>query len=198
MHAAVTVRALLLAAVALASVASAASADPAVTRVVDRTFSCEAGYVGGLHQVDVNSSYSRPPGATRFQVTSTITQSFSSAAAGQLTSGGFSVHRVFCSPAKGAVKLTTKGMRGGAVPPLGTSVTCETPIRPLVRIRAVFKEPVLTQTTKPFGYPILSATGELERAAMAVGTRTGRTIAYLSVTGAEKARLFTLRTCKED
>jgi hypothetical protein len=40
--------------------------------------------------------------------------------------------------------------------------------------------------------------GDLQEAAIALGTRDGETIAYLSVTGTERARLFTLRTCKED
>lgn len=180
------------------TVVPAAAADPAVSRVVERTFSCEAGYVGGLHRIDLSSAYSTTPGSTSLRVTSAVTQDMHSAALGQLTSDGFTVHRGLCSPARGAVKLSTKGMRGGLVPPLGSAATCETPSRPLVRVRAVFDGPVLTQTTKPFGFPILSVSGELEQAALAIGTRTGKTIAYLSVTRAEKARLFTLRTCKED
>ena len=188
----------LAAALTSVAVVSAAAADPAVSRVVERTFSCEAGYVGGLHQVDLSSIYSKTPGSASLRVTSAVTQDMHSAALGQLTADGFTIHRGLCSPARGAIKLSTKGMRGGLVPPLGSTATCETPSRPLVRVRAVFDGPVLTQTTKPFGSPILSVSGELEQAALAVGTRAGKTIAYLSVTGAEKARLFTLRTCKED
>ena len=38
----------------------------------------------------------------------------------------------------------------------------------------------------------------LKRARRALGTLAGKTIAYMSVTGAETSRQFTLRTCKED
>lgn len=193
-------RGALLAALAVAGVAyaSVASADPAASRIVDRTFSCAPGYVGGLYQVDLSSSYSKPPGSTRLKIASAVTQDMHSAPLAQLVSDGVSVHRGLCSPANGAVKLSTKGMRGGAVPPLGSAATCETPSRPLLRVRAVFKRPVLVQTTKPFGFPVLSASGELEQAALAIGTKTGKTIAYLSVTGKDKGRQFTVRTCKED
>jgi hypothetical protein len=199
-YAAVTARALVFAAPVLIGVALVyvASADPAATRVIDRTFSCAPGYVGGLYQVDLSSSYSKPPGSPGLKIASAVTQDMHSAPLAQLASDGLTVHRGLCSPAKGTVKLSTKGMRGGRVPPLGSSATCETPSRPLLRVRAVFTGPVLTQTTKPFGVPILSASGELEQAALAVGTKSGKTIAYLSVTGKDKGRQFTVRTCKED
>ena len=83
------------------TVVPAAAADPAVSRVVERTFSCEAGYVGGLHRIDLSSAYSTTPGSTSLRVTSAVTQDMHSAALGQLTSDGFTVHRGLCSPARG-------------------------------------------------------------------------------------------------
>jgi hypothetical protein len=174
-----------------------AGAAPQASRILDRTFSCESGYVGGLHQVKLDSTFSAAPGSA-LQATSSVTRNLFDAALAQLSSQGVTVHRGFCSPAKGAVRLTTKGLRGGAVPPLGVATTCETPRRLLLRVRAVFKRPVTPQTAKPFGFPMLSAFGEVQEAAVAIGSRTGRTIGYLSVTGTEKARLFAARTCEED
>lgn len=195
-----TLRGVLAAALAFAVAASISvgSADPAVPRIIDRTFSCTSGYVGGLHQVDLSLSYSKPPGSPSLKISAAVTQDMHSAPLAQLAPDGLSVHRGLCSPARATVKLSTEGMRGGAVPPLGSAATCETPSRPLLRVRAVFAGPVLTQTTKPFGFPILSASGKLEQAAIAIGAKTGKTIAYLSVTGKDKGRQFTARTCKED
>jgi hypothetical protein len=108
------------------------------------------------------------------------------------------VHRRLCTVARSEVRLTTKGLRGGAVPSLGADATCETPRRVLLRVRAVFQRPVTPQTVNHFGFPQYSAMGDVVAATLAVGTLTGKLIAYLSVTGSEKARLFTLRTCEED
>jgi hypothetical protein len=117
---------------------------------------------------------------------------------GHLSSEGLSVHRGHCAVARTKVALTTKGLRGGAVSQLGVQTTCETPRRVLLRVRAVFRRPVSTQVSRQFGFPQLVASGDVEQAAIAIGTLTGRVIAYASLTGAEKARLFTLRTCEED
>jgi hypothetical protein len=114
-----------------------------------------------------------------------------------MSSDGVVVHRRLCSPARRTVKLTTKGMRGGAVPPLGAAATCETQRRVLLRIRAVFERPVTPQTVSHFGFPQFSAVGDLETAALAIGTPTGKTIAYLGVTGTDRARFFAVRTCEE-
>jgi hypothetical protein len=175
-----------------------AHARESASRVVDRTFSCEAGFVGGLHQVTVSSGFSASPGSSKLRASSVVTKNIHEAALGSMSSDGVVVHRRLCSVARSPVKLTTKGLRGGAVPSLGVDATCETPRRVLLRVRAVFKRPVTPQTVNHFGFPQYSAMGEVETATLAVGTRTGKTIAYLGVTGAEKARLFTLRTCKED
>jgi hypothetical protein len=186
----------MLAGIAAVLLAPAHAGDRA-SRVVDSTYSCAAGFVGGLHQVTVRSSYSATPGAARLRVSSSIATNIYESL-GSLSADGFTLHRGLCVPAKATVKLTTKGMRGGAVPPLGAEATCETPRRLLLRVRAVFKRPVTPQTSRQFGFPQLVATGQLENAAFAVGTPAGRTVAYLSVAGTEKARFFTVRTCKED
>lgn len=188
----------LVVAIGLAAVILApASAREDATNVIDRTFSCEAGYVGGLHQVTIYSTYQTTPGSSKLRASSSVTQNMFESL-GSISSDGFTVHRGHCVPAEKRVKLTTKGLRGGAVPPLGAETTCETPRRLFLRVRASFANPVTARTSRQYGFPQLTATGDLREAAIALGTRSGDTIAYLSVTGTERARLFTLRACKED
>ena len=174
-----------------------AHARESASRIVDRTFSCEAGFVGGLHQVTVGTTFSTSEGSSTLRASSYVQQNrFESL--GSVYSEGLRVHRGLCAVAKKTVPLSTKRLRGGPVSQLGTRMTCETPRRILLRVRAAFQRPVTARTTRRFGYPLLVASGDLEQAAMAIGTPTGKTIAYLSVTGAEKARLFTVATCRED
>ena len=89
-------------------------------------------------------------------------------------------------------------MRGGRVPPLGADAMCETPRRVLMRVRGVFGRPPQVSTSRQFGFPQLTAFGNVEQAAIALATAAGKPLAYVSVTGTEKARFFTVRTCKED
>lgn len=180
-----------------ATLLSPASARVEASRIVDRTFSCEAGFVGGQHQVIVQSRYSTIPDSSKLKVYSGVVRNMFDSLA-SLQSEGFNVHRGNCAIAKTRVALTTKTLRGGVVPPLGSEATCVTPTRVLVRVRASFTRPPTIDTTGRYGYPLLTATGALETSAIAVATRTGMPIAYLSVTGAEKARFFARPTCEKD
>ncbi len=181
-----------------ATLLSPAGARVEASRIVDRTFLCESGFVGGLYQLDVHSQYSKPQGSSELIVYSSVTRNIYEAPLGGMSSSGVSIHRERCVPTKGALKLSTTGMRGGAVPPLGTTSTCMTPRRVLLRVRAVFERPVTPQTSRRFGFPQLIAEGSVREAALAIGTRAGKAIAYLSITGTERARLFTVRACEED
>ena len=180
-----------------ATLLSPAGARPEASRIVDRTFLCESGFLGGLYQLDVNSQYSARQGASELAVYSSITRDMYESPLGGMSSSGIVIHRERCVPMKEALKLSTTGMRGGVVPPLGATSTCETPRRVLLRMRAVFERPVTLQTSRRFGFPLI-AEGSVKEAALAIGTRAGKAIAYLSVAGTERARLFTVRTCEED
>ena len=168
------------------------------SRIVDRTFLCESGFIGGLYQLDVSSQYSTQQGSSDLAVYSSVTRNMYESPLGALSSSGFAIHRGRCVPTKGVLKLRTTGMRGGVVPPLGTTSTCETPPSVLLRVRGVFERSVTPQTSRRFGFPQLTAEGSVREAALAIGTRAGKAIAYLSVTGTERARLFTVRACEED
>lgn len=174
------------------------SAEPFAPKVVDRTFSCAAGFVGGVHQVNLAVEFPTQPGSSRRRPSAGVTRNMFEAALGFLSSDGISVHRELCSPAKGTVRLTTKGMRGGGVPALGAEARCQTPRRFLLRVRAEFDTRPTTATVRQFGFPQLVVRGDVRRAALAVGTRTGAPIAYVALAENDRARLFTVRTCKED
>lgn len=181
-----------------ATLLSPASARVEASRIVDRTFLCESGFLGGLYQLDVHSQYAVQQGSSELTVYSSITRNMYESPLGGMSSSGVAIHRERCVPTKVALKLSTKGMRGGVVPPLGSTATCETPRRVLLRVRAVFEEPVTPRTSERFGFPQLVAEGSVKKAALAIGTRSGKAIAYLSVTGTERAGLFTVRACEED
>lgn len=183
--------------VGVIALSSNAGAEPGASRLVDRTFSCEAGFVGGLRQVTVRSGYSTIPDPPKLKASAGVARNMFESLA-SLSSEGFSVHRGNCAVAKAKVALTTRSLRGGVTPLLGAAATCETPTRILLRVRATFIRPPTIETTRRYGYPLLTATGDLDGSAIAVATKSGTPLAYLSVTGDEKARLFTRRTCKED
>lgn len=183
---------------AAATFLAPAGARVEASRVVDRTFLCESGFIGGRYQLDVHSQFSTQQGSSDLTVYSSVTRNIYESPLGGMSSTGIAIHRERCVPTKGRLKLSTTGMRGGVVPPLGTTSTCETPRRVLLRVHAVFERPVSPQISRRFGFPQLTAEGSVREAALGIGTRAGKTIAYLSITGDERARLFTVRACEED
>lgn len=196
--AAVVAAVALLGAGVLAGAGATATSLGAAVHVFDRTFSCEAGYVGGLYQVGLSAALSVDAGSSRLRASTAVTRNMHDAALGSLGWDGVSVHRGYCTPSKARVRLTTKGLRGGAVPPLGREANCETARRVLLRVRASFARPVTARTHRTFGFPQLTVPGNVQQAALAVASPTGTTVAYLAVTGTDKARLFTRPHCKED
>lgn len=191
-------RVVALAAVFAVAFAPAAGGDPYATRVFDRTFSCESGYVGGLHQVSLGIEFAAAPGSSRLSPSAGVTRDLFEAALGHVSGEGLTVHRQRCTPVKANVRLTTKGMRGGAVPALGAEARCETPRRLLLRLRGEFAAPPITETVRQFGFPQLVVRGQVKRAQLVIGTPVGKPIAYAALTDKGDARLFTVRTCEED
>jgi hypothetical protein len=68
----------------------------------------------------------------------------------------------------------------------------------LLRLRGEFVKPTTLQTASPFGYPQLQALGPATQTELAVGTLKGKPIAYASIAGPKKARLFVATDCQED
>jgi hypothetical protein len=96
-----------------------------------------------------------------------------------------------CRRSSARVPLTTKGLRGGIASPLGDTFACVTPPVVLIRVRAVFNEPVTLESGRPYGSELLLfARGTVKQGSLAVRTRKGKQLAYGAVS-AGKARLLT-------
>ena len=169
-----------------------------VARVVDRTFACETGYVGGIYQATMQSYWSVPPQVARRTPSATVVTNLTNGFLGGISSSSIYVNRLHCKATNVKLPLTTKGLRGGAFSPLGTEFDCYTPRRVLLRIRGDFVKPTTLRTASPSGYPQLQALGATKRSELAVATLAGKPIAYAFIAGAKTARLFTSTDCQED
>lgn len=168
------------------------------SRVVDRTFACETGYLGGVYQTTVNSNWYVPPPATGRIPSATVTTNLTDGFLGGISSSSIHVNRLHCKATKTKVQLSTKGLSGGSFSSLPVQYDCYTPRRVLLRIRGEFVKPTTLRTASPYGYPQLRALGATTRAELAVATLAGKPIAYASIAGAKTARLFTSTDCQED
>lgn len=177
---------------------SPAYAREEASRIVDRTFACETGYLGGIYQATVQSYWSVPPQVERRTPSATVVTNLTNGFLGGVSSSSIYVNRLHCKATKTTLPLTTKGLRGGTFSPLATEFDCYTPRRVLLRIRGNFVKPTTLRTASPFGYPQLRALGATRRAELAVATLAGKPIAYASIAGAQTARLFTSTACQED
>lgn len=187
----------LLAGIAAVLLTPAHARDEA-SRIVDRTFSCETGYVGGVYQATVESYWFAPPQGERRIPSATVTTVLTDGFLGGISPSSMYVNRLHCDPTRARLPLTTKGLRGGAFSQFGTAHDCYTPPRVLVRIRGEFVKPTTLRTVSRFGYPQLEAPGATKQAQLAVGTLAGKPLAYASIAGAKKTRLFTSADCLED
>jgi hypothetical protein len=98
-----------------------------------------------------------------------------------------------CKSSSARVRLSTKGLSGGAADPYGVSYRCFTRKRVLVRMQGVFGSPASLRrhrVTNTFW-----AGAHLERGAIAVTTMTGRPLVYMSVSESLKARIFAAPSC---
>jgi hypothetical protein len=98
-----------------------------------------------------------------------------------------------CTSSRLRIRLTSRGLSGGPTA-LGGRYTCEVPARVVIRLRAVFRRPVVLRRQQE----TLIATGRIATADLAVATLPGRKpLAFLSVSEVTgKARIFVARsTC---
>jgi hypothetical protein len=168
------------------------------SRLVDRTFVCETGYVGGIYQATMQSYWSIPPQVERRMPSATVVTNLTIGFLGGISTSSMYVNRLHCTATNAKLPLTTKGLRGGAFSPLAAEFDCYTPRRVLLRLRGDFVKPTTLRTASPFGYPQLRALGATKQAELAVATLAGKPIAYASIAGAKTARLFTSTDCQED
>jgi hypothetical protein len=177
---------------------STAHARQEASRVIDRTFSCATGYVGGIYQTSVESYWHVPPQGERRTPSATASTVLTDGFLGGISPTSVYVNRLHCKATKSRLPLTTKGLRGGAFSPFNTEFDCFTPRSLLLRVRGEFVRSTTLHTASPFGYPQLQAMGPTTQTELSLGTLEGKPIAYASIAGAKKARLFTSADCQED
>ena len=175
-----------------------AHAGEEASRVVDRTFSCATGYVGGIYQASVESYWHVPPKGERRTPSATASTVLTNGFLGGISPTSVYGNRLHCRARKSKLPLTTKGLQGGAFSPFNTEFDCFTPRRLLLRLRGEFVRPTTLHTASPFGYPQHQAMGPTTQTELSLGTLEGKPIAYASIAGAKKARLFTSTECQED
>jgi hypothetical protein len=213
--------------VALAAAAvpwSSSTAGTGASRVVDRTFSCAPGYLGGVYSITArahtgvgrtSSGWRQPPlatigsslvGAAQFS----IQNSLAWISAGQPTPsapvspadpelalrawGTVGVQSGVCRVSSARVPVGTQGLARAAVGPFEETYDCDTPRRVLVRVRATLAG---SGALTPF-HGFLRTTVPARTAEVMVRTPSGRAVAYVRVQETGKASLLTARGCVED
>lgn len=175
----------------------AAEAAPEASRVVDRTFVCQTGYLGGVHQIETWAGKGARPNGKRLGFTN-VTTNLPEGFLGGITSDEVWVNKRLCRASKARLPLSRAGLSGGSIGISERRVDCFTPRTVLIRVRGDYVRPTTFRTTSPYGYPTLRAVGVVVQAQLAVGSASGRLFAYASVDSKMKTRLYTNRDCKED
>ena len=181
-----------IALILVAAVASAASAAQPASRVVDRTVLCKtsgAGYPDPLRTLAVvgvsnqAQATNGPQGSPRFVV--------AQIALGVNGVDQVVVSRTACAPTSTLIKLSAKGLRSGETE-FGNKWKCPVPAAIVIRIRAVFKRPVLLSAAVDAPY-LAIATGKIVEGTLAVETKKGKRIAFASVDNRGKGAIFVAR-----
>jgi hypothetical protein len=196
------------------------ASSPAAVAEIDRTFSCNTVLLGGLSQVEVRAhagerrggqwarlpyagvstggnagrlDTSVPPGnalawitAASPAPTTTVDDAYNSFS---VHSGGtLGRNTELCRPVTARVELSRVGLRGGAAPVGARAVDCDAPKRVLIRLRAT----ALGSAALRERGRIFVATGTtLSRAELAIGTPSGKLLAYAAVDQAGRSRQYT-------
>ena len=208
-----------LAAAAASTAGPRADAEPAASRIVDRTLLCATRQNGGIYEVEAesftgvrqNRRWARLP----FAVVSTgetasaatvLQNSLAWITSGRpdqdsqlgdyfypayaLQHGTLAVNRRICRAAK-RIPLGTAGLRGGAADQLGDAYDCQVPRRVVVRVRAILQAP---GTLRPHDAFLLT-TAPVTEARIGVRTQSGRPLAYVSTTQSGRSTIFTGKGC---
>jgi hypothetical protein len=209
-----------LAALAASVASPPAGAEPAASRVVDRTLLCATRQNGGVHEIEAESfsgvrrgstAWHRLPFAaiTTGEVTSQANSMQNSLA--WITSGHpdtqtqlgeffypvratvfgtLAVNRRLCRAAK-RIPLSSKGLRGGVAGQIGDSFDCGTGRRVLVRVRAVLESEAALRPHDAF----LFTTVTVKEARIVVRTQKGKALALVSTAESGRSRILTGKGC---
>jgi hypothetical protein len=190
--------------------ASRATAAPAAVRIIDRTLACTSGAQGGARVIFLRAQSAYGQGGTlEWLAQATVSTpgqpipskpgyrpTLAGATAGwpppkPLTSGGLGFEGRRCKTTRTRVAFSRQGLTGGRAAQLGDELQCVVPKSLLVRVRAVFREPVdLAVVNRSY-----SAVGRIEQGQVAVRTTDGKPLVYADVSDSGRARLFTAKGC---
>jgi hypothetical protein len=188
---------------------SRATAAPAV-RIIDRTLACTTGAQGGARVVFLRAQSAYGQGATlEWLAQATVATpgqpnpskpdyrpTLAGVTAGwpppkPLTSGGLGFEGRRCKATRARVAFSRQGLTGGRAAQLGDEIQCVVPRSLLIRVRAVFREPVGLEVVQRS----YSAVGRIEQGQVAVRTTDGKPLVYADVSDSGRARLFTAKGC---
>jgi hypothetical protein len=169
-------------------------------RVIDRTLLCSTGMRGGIRMVVVRASPPTRQGLTQYEASFSVWSGDAGSLVGASTSS-LTIYPDACKETGAQVPLEARKLTSRPPGPDGRAFMCEVPPRVFVRVRAVFREATSLERNPPPapGYDEwLSARGQVSLASLAVRTMGGRPLAFATVSGSGRARLFVARGCSED
>jgi hypothetical protein len=198
-----------LAAASLIPAGSAVTGVAAPSKLIDRTLRCTIYLRAGIRQIELAAQPGIRDGAnpsewTRSPSASAVSYGLPNTPYGGLAALGaeaVSHNRTRCVSVRTRVALRATGLSGGEPSTFGDEWDCTAPRRVLVRLRAVFKEPVrlrLDWTDSTRRHREMIARGSLQTGAFVIRTEVGRPIAYAAVSASGTVRLFTGDNCFPD
>jgi hypothetical protein len=164
-------------------------------RVVDRTFLCAAGEVGGgLWGLTAATSPPKTGGQdprTRLpgfaaHVRRNVAGGYLATVATERWPNGIAVARADCRQTAGRIGLTRRGLDGGRFSPFYEEYDCDTPRRVLMRVRAVFRG---RSALAPRG-DYLAASGNVQTASIAVAAYPKRKPVVFASVSPKGGRMF--------
>jgi hypothetical protein len=205
-----------LVALALFMVQPMAGADPAASRVVDRTLSCPVGARAGVRTVTVRGQTGvrdiEDRSKWKFLASATVSDEYAPFAgvnagnpvadlAPGVPAGPERLWIAAGATCRSAARIpfTKSGLARASAGQLGESYDCLPGSRVLVRVRGVFRSPTSLRVKRlPHGITRLVAAGTVQEGFLAVRSAAGRPLAYAQVLESGKVNLFTGSSCVED
>lgn len=200
-----------------AALSPATGADPAASRIVDRTFVCGVKLRAGERRIEPSawSGYRDPSEGPRWKwppyadIGGRDLVAYVSIAAGSpppapdlrthATTRWVSVDARPCNVSNARVALSPRGLEGGQASQFQHSdeYECSAPSQILIRLRAEFARPVTLRAQPLYGarYYATTSAAAAKKAAFAATTMTGRPLVYATVSETGKATLFTAKGC---
>jgi hypothetical protein len=193
--------------------AGGGTATWAASRIIDRTFVCSVpvrgmpvlevwGQAGG-HEMVYQATGRKQKAAAYATLRVGFSEDLVSVAASMGPGWGVSIKREYCMPARRRIPLSSRGLASYAPGRFGDEFECAVPKEILVRIRAVFRAPIVLQRGRTqlgnSSRRVLRAAELAMQAGVAARTRAGKPIALATAHESGKVRLFTAaRSCVPD